>query len=432
MYDFFIIFMEMLAIGLSIHILHENRLNIKFTLSMVLVTQIIGYFIYSKMGILGVFFIILFILISLVIKTRSIFLSIIIPVISFILLVISEYVAQLVNFYFLKKTVVMMKSNSMDLILLGLEIFVILLFLTLAVKAVWGKLKIYDIFNKRYGILIAILVIMTFIIFYVNILMGEQQGFTKENIQINSILFSFYFLLLLVVFFVLTRIIIKENNIKNQQLQYERLQEYTANLEELYTDMQKFRHDYINILSTMSEYIREKDVESLDRYFNDKIMPISQGMRSNNYKLGALKNLKIQEVKGILSSKLIKSQELNIDTVIEVVEPIENINMDSINLCRCLGIVLDNAIDEAQLCKNPTIRAAVMKREGSVLIVVANTCRSNVPPLYKIYQKGFSTKGEKRGLGLSNLKEIVAKYEYVILDTYTKDEHFIQELEIFE
>lgn len=103
MYDFFIIFMEMLAIGLSIHILHENRLNIKFTLSMVLVTQIIGYFIYSKMGILGVFFIILFILISLVIKTRSIFLSIIIPVISFILLVISEYVAQLVNFYFLKK-----------------------------------------------------------------------------------------------------------------------------------------------------------------------------------------------------------------------------------------------------------------------------------------------------------------------------------------
>ena len=96
----------------------------------------------------------------------------------------------------------------------------------------------------------------------------------------------------------MTRIIIKENNIKNQQLQYERLQEYTANLEELYTDMQKFRHDYINILSTMSEYIREKDVESLDRYFNDKIMPISQGMRSNNYKLGALKNLKIQEVKG--------------------------------------------------------------------------------------------------------------------------------------
>lgn len=424
--------MEMLAIGLSIHILHENRLNIKFTLSMVLVTQIIGYFIYSKMGILGVFFIILFILISLVIKTRSIFLSIIIPVISFILLVISEYVAQLINFYFLKKTVVMMKSNSMDLILLGLEIFVILLLLTVAVKALWGKLKIYDIFNKRYGILIAILVIMTFIIFYVNILMGEQQGFTKENIQINSILFSFYFLLLLVVFFVLTRIIIKENNIKNQQLQYERLQEYTANLEELYTDMQKFRHDYINILSTMSEYIREKDIESLERYFSDKIMPISQGMRSNNYKLGALKNLKIQEVKGILSSKLIKSQELNIDTVIEVVEPIENINMDSINLCRCLGIVLDNAIDEAQLCKNPSIRAAVMKREGSVLIVVANTCRSNIPPLYKIYQKGFSTKGEKRGLGLSNLKEIVANYEYVILDTYTKDEHFVQELEIFE
>ncbi|MEC0090300.1 GHKL domain-containing protein [Paenibacillus macquariensis] len=182
----------------------------------------------------------------------------------------------------------------------------------------------------------------------------------------------------------------------------------------------------------MSEYIHTKDIENLDIYFTNKILPISQGMQSDNYKLGTLQNIKIQEVKGILSSKILRAQELNIDGVIEVVEPIEILNMDSIKLCRCQGIILDNATEEALQCEDPTLRVALIKREGTVLIVTTNSCRPNGPELYKIYEKGFSTKGKNRCLGLSNLKEIVSQCSNVTLDTYIKDGLFVQELEIFE
>lgn len=39
---------------------------------------------------------------------------------------------------------------------------------------------------------------------------------------------------------------------------------------------------------------------------------------------------------------------------------------------------------------------------------------------------GFSTKGENRGLGLNNVKEIIDKYDEVILETDIETNYFIQ------
>ena len=47
-----------------------------------------------------------------------------------------------------------------------------------------------------------------------------------------------------------------------------------------------------------------------------------------------------------------------------------------------------------------------------------------------LFKQGFSTKGENRGLGLSNLKEIIDKYKNVTLDTFIKNELFFQEITI--
>ncbi|WP_236332928.1 sensor histidine kinase [Paenibacillus auburnensis] len=308
---------------------------------------------------------------------------------------------------------------------------VIAILLTFAARFLFTKFQAYELLFRRHGFLFAVLCVITVVIFYANILIGKQQGFTNANIQANSLLFVFYFILLIGVFMVLTRSVMKEALMQGKQEQYERLLEYTDNLEMMYTDMQKFRHDYINILLSMSEYIRSKDVEGLSTYFDHKILPISEGMQNNNYKLGTLQNVKIQELKGILSSKLIRAQELHIDAVVEAVEPIEAVNMDSVKLCRCLGIILDNAIEEAIKCESSNLRVALVKRTGGVLIAVANSCQPDGPELHRIFEKGFSTKGTGRGLGLSNLREIVSQCAGVTLDTYRKDGQFIQELEVY-
>lgn len=422
---------QMLTLCLSIYILNQRKFNLKFSFIMFIGAFSIGYPLYLMIGIPSIAFILILCIALSYWKSRGIVLSLIFPIIAVIISVISDYITSGIYIRLFDSSLEEVTQGFLNGVYYYLTYFVIAILLAFAARILFTKFQAYDLLFRRYGLLFAILCIITVVIFYANILIGKQQGFTNANIQANSLLFTFYFILLIGVFMVLTRSVMKEATMQSKQEQYERLQEYTDNLEMMYTDMQKFRHDYINILLSMSEYIRSKDMEGLSTYFEHKILPISQGMQNNNYKLGTLQNIKIQELKGILSSKLIRAQELHIDAVVEAVEPIEAVNMDSVKLCRCLGIILDNAIEEAVKCEPSNLRVALVKRTGGLLIAVANSCQPDGPELHQIFEKGFSTKGAGRGLGLSNLREIVAQCAGVTLDTYRKDGQFIQELEIY-
>ncbi|WP_455822597.1 sensor histidine kinase [Clostridium butyricum] len=208
------------------------------------------------------------------------------------------------------------------------------------------------------------------------------------------------------------------------------MQEYTSNLEKLYTEMREFRHDYINILSSIIGYIENKDICGLEVYFNNKIIPLGKGIETNNFKIGHLKNVKILELKGILSSKLIRAQELGIDVFIDIMEDITRIDIDIVDLCRIVGILIDNAIESALISTNRSLKVAIVNKNKSTIIAIINSCPENTPPIYKLFEKGFSTKGRNRGLGLSNLKELISNYNNCSLDTIVEHGEFIQNLEI--
>ncbi len=187
---------------------------------------------------------------------------------------------------------------------------------------------------------------------------------------------------------------------ENKKIQFESLQEYTLNLESMYNDMRKFKHDYINILSSMAGYFEYKDFEKLEKFFNKKILKLSENISNENYKLDKLQNIKIVELKGILSSKVIEAQELGIDLFIDIMEPIQFIKMDIIDLCRSIGILLDNAIEAAILCKVPSVKIGIINKKNSTCILIINSCLDDTPPIYKMFAYGFSTKGSNRGAGL--------------------------------
>lgn len=116
--------------------------------------------------------------------------------------------------------------------------------------------------------------------------------------------------------------------------------------------------------------------------------------------------------------------------ILEIVEPIDKINLDIIDLSRCLGIILDNAIEATLYSKEKKLNITFIKKNSSILIVVSNTFEGEIPPLSKIFKAGFSTKGENRGLGLSNLKDIMNKYSNATLDTSIENNRFIQNMTI--
>lgn len=280
--------------------------------------------------------------------------------------------------------------------------------------------------GPNFPLMIYLIVIISGVLLTLCIFDGDSSNFETAE----GLLAIFYIVIMFVIIGILAYIFAKENKIEKQRIQYDNLEEYTAKLEVLYTDMRKFRHDYTNILSSMYSFIEENDMYGLKKYFNEKIQPLNQKMNSNNYKLGVLKNVHLPEVKGLLSSKIIKAQELGLDTFIDISEPIDEINIDIVELVRSIGIIMDNAIEAALSSEDKRICLGLIKKNQSVIIVVSNSFSGDIPSISMLFKQGFSTKGENRGIGLSNLKEILNKYRNVTLDTFIKNKLFFQEITV--
>lgn len=290
-----------------------------------------------------------------------------------------------------------------------------------------NKEFIYGNYKSKYFILIYIMLMLTFGLFYVNINWNRSSDPVYLT-EVNGIVFIIYGIIMTCICISIFFVLRKEEKFKYKQIQLDNLKEYTENLEVLYMDMRKFRHDYINIISTMAGFIQERNIDALEEHFNKNIYPLNNQMNKNNYKLGLLKNIKLSEIKGLLSAKIISAQEFGIDTMIDIVEPITKINMDIVDLSRCLGILLDNAIEAALESERKIVNIGLINKSNSVVIVILNTFKDNIPPISKLFKEGFSTKGENRGLGLSNLREIVSRYKNISVDTYIKDKMFVQEI----
>ncbi|WP_142396997.1 sensor histidine kinase, partial [Staphylococcus xylosus] len=206
---------------------------------------------------------------------------------------------------------------------------------------------------------------------------------------------------------------------KRNMQEIENYYKYTLQIEKINHEMRKFRHDYVNILSTLSDFIREEDMEGLSDYFHSEILPMQDSMQMNAIKINGIENLQVREIKGLLTTKILQAQEKNIRISIEVPEPIEKIDMPIINLSRVIGILLDNAIEASEkITEEPLIRIAFIKNEDtSVTFIVMNKCEQNMPKVHTLFQENFSTKGKNRGLGLSTLKELTDSTTNVLLDT---------------
>lgn len=286
-----------------------------------------------------------------------------------------------------------------------------------------------EIIKSKYFILFCTVLIITFVLFYININWNSSLNPVYLT-KVNGIIFISYGIVMTIICFIILFFVQKEVNFKYKQIQLDNLKEYTENLENLYSDMRKFRHDYINIISTMAEFIEERDLDGLEKHFNENIYHLNTKINKNNYKLGLLKNIYLPEIKGLISAKVIHAQEAGLNMIIDIAEPIQHIDMNIIDLSRVLGILLDNAIESAIKSTKKTVNIAFINKNNSVIIVLINTFEGEIPPISKIFEEGFSTKGENRGLGLSNLKEIISNYKNLALDTLIKENTFYQEITI--
>ncbi|MCE5734567.1 GHKL domain-containing protein [Staphylococcus pseudintermedius] len=292
----------------------------------------------------------------------------------------------------------------------------------------FNKLKTSWLYiNKFYLIALVVFLACGFVIFFSFLPRSVDDIYEFQYFGIICFI-SFSVFAILIIATTLT--IEREINYKRKKQELDDYYKYTVQIEKINNKMRKFRHDYTNILLTMSEYLREDDLEGLKQYYHEHISPLKSEFESNTMRLNGIENLKVREIKGLITTKILQAQENNIEITVEVADEITQIDMDAIQLSRVLGIIMDNAIVASNTIEDPIIQIAFIKTDASVMIIIMNKAPKDMPKLHTLFQDGFSTKGNNRGIGLTTLKEIIDQTDNVFLDTTIENHYFIQKLEI--
>ena len=274
----------------------------------------------------------------------------------------------------------------------------------------------------------ALLLLITIYLFD-NLIPG-QNGSIGKMIYNNALHISGYLLVMCCLLLAMRRSYLEQIQTESKQKAMQDLQDYTRNLEAMYNSLRSFKHDYVNILLSLSGYIEEGDLDRLKDFFESKIFPTKNLITGGDYKLNQLSNIGVLEIKSLLSAKMIYAHESGIDITIDIPDKVESFLIDTVDLARILGIFLDNAMEATLETEQPQIGLNILQNKTSVSIIISNRFPDNGVMLHKLKQKGFSTKNGHQGIGLWNAQKIISSYDNVLLETTMKRDYFTQHIEL--
>lgn len=298
-------------------------------------------------------------------------------------------------------------------------------------KVVEIKRKYFLPLSPKILIILGADLILCMLIFVMNIMVTEQAGSPPRVLFTSIILYIAYVVLTFLIVATIVYEYETNANIMMKQNSYDNLQEYMKQIEELYQNMRVFRHDYANVMLSVVGYIEENDMDGLKKYYDMEIFPISNLFNKEKDVVAKLHNLDIIELKSLISVKINYALELKVEVNLEIIEKIDKVNMKSIDLVRIIGIFLDNVIEACQECEKPSIDLSIIKMDKDITFIVKNTYIKKNIDYCKLGTLGISSKGERRGTGLYNVKTIINAYNNVIMDTEYENGYFTQLLEIY-
>ena len=285
--------------------------------------------------------------------------------------------------------------------------------------------------RKIFALVILTIFLCAFMIFTMASFFDHIKITLKEFFLMVSSLVLYFLFTVSMIFIVLytTR---KSYEARKKVEYLESLNEYTRNLEIVYDNLRAFKHDYINIMASLAAYIDEKKYEELEKFFYDSILPMQKNLTQKNGALNNLLRVKILELKSILYTKLLLAVNQDIQVTIDIPDEIEpdSIAMDPVDLTRMLGIYLDNAIEACLETARPVLNFHLGRMNGDTIFIISNTFVDKGLSVAQMQKKGVTTKGNGHGIGLSNVSEILNRYDHIYHETSVRDGLFVQQVQI--
>lgn len=204
---------------------------------------------------------------------------------------------------------------------------------------------------------------------------------------------------------------------------------YEQDLEIIRREVRTFRHDYKNLLASLSEQAGEGELEELRHTLSELDAGFDRRLGKKIQVSTQIGNLQLPEARSLLLSKLTVMREKGIDCHLEVLYPIVAVDMDVWDFVRCLGILIDNAMEAALNTERPWVEIVLLAQERQVFLRVSNSYTNVIEP-GKMWDDGWSTKGAGRGLGLSSYQRILENYSNVSTGTSWVNGVFVQEMTV--
>lgn len=150
--------------------------------------------------------------------------------------------------------------------------------------------------QQTWYVIDAALLLLITIYLFDNLISG-QNGSIGKMIYNNALHLSGYLLVMLFLFLAMRRFWLEQIQTEAKQKALQDLQDYTHNLEVMYHGLRSFKHDYVNILLSMSGYIENCDMDGLKIFFEKEIFPTKNLIDQGDYKLNQLSNIGALEIK---------------------------------------------------------------------------------------------------------------------------------------
>ncbi len=258
------------------------------------------------------------------------------------------------------------------------------------------------------------------------------------NLQKNSIsnikdmmLSDFTNLGILIIFslpFIIICLLIYYNTDKNnlEEKENKLISTYYKDLDKTNQKLRKNQHDIKNIFLSLSGLIEKDDIYSLKKYFRENFKAYYDKILVDEDYISELSKINLPLLRGLIYEKISLAKSLNLDIFLRIPVRIEEVKIDELDLVKLLGILLDNAIEEVKTHSNSYIIIDILKTNKATTFAVENSITKEKVDVENL----LSTKGENRGFGLLNLREIINSYDNIDFKTYSKDFKFVQIISI--
>ena len=284
-------------------------------------------------------------------------------------------------------------------------------------------------FDKDYLYLFLKKVFFALLLLHIVSFVSDMVSTIKHLNSFGSILSSIVFISLLLTFFAMNSHKVqmeKEIALKQKKFEQKHLQNYTDEIVGLYNEIRGFRHDYAGMLVSMQMAIDSGDLQEIDRIYNEVLVKANHKLRSDKYTYFDLNNIEDSALRSLVAQSIVYARNNGVEFTLEVKDTITKLPIELLDLVRIMSVLLNNAVEGSADSYKKQMEVAVIKMETETVIVIQNSCKMTMTPSGDLFALGFSTKGRNRGVGLNNVKELLDKYNNIILETEMEGSTFRQ------